>query len=170
VSRPGLDSPVAIRSGEELDLGALQKFLPSRLHLPIASISARQFPGGFSNLTYLVTTDDHDYVLRRPPFGARAKTAHDMGREFQILTALAPSCPWAPPPILYCEDESVLGAPFYLMERVEGVILRSDASTVDAPDEAEMKAASLALVDALVDLHGVDLKAVGLQDFGKRHT
>ncbi len=87
-------------------------------------LEVEQFPHGHSNLTYLLRIGGQEWVLRRPPFGNRVKTAHDMGREFRILSRLCHVYPPAPAPLLYCEDETILGAPFYLMERRKGVILR----------------------------------------------
>ena len=84
-----------------------------------------QYPAGFSNLTYLLRAGDRELVLRRPPIGAKIKTAHDMGREYRILSHLYPVYKKVPRPLLFCDDESILGAPFYVMERVNGIILRA---------------------------------------------
>jgi aminoglycoside phosphotransferase (APT) family kinase protein len=119
-----LDQTAQIRPGEELDLGRLSAYLRATLPVPVDTLAVEQFPGGHSNLTYLVRVDGQEYVLRRPPFGNQVKSAHDMGREFRVLSALAPVFPPAPRPVLYCDDPSVLGAPFYLMERRRGIVLR----------------------------------------------
>jgi aminoglycoside phosphotransferase (APT) family kinase protein len=121
-----------------------------------------QFPGGHSNLTYLITVGDRELVLRRPPFGSKVKSAHDMGREVRVLSKLAPVFPKAPRPVHHCEDPAILGAPFYLMERLTGVVLRRGA-VVDA---AAARRTSTALVDGLVELHALDYQAIGLGDFG----
>src|SRR5207237_7764333 len=84
-----------------------------------------QFPAGFSNLTYLLRFGDRELVLRRPPIGAKIKTAHDVGREYHILSHLYPVYQKVPRPLLFCDDEAILGAPFYVMERVRGIILRA---------------------------------------------
>jgi len=125
-------------------------------------VTVEQFPGGHSNLTYLVHHGEREYVLRRPPFGSKVKSAHDMGREVAVLTKLAPVYDKAPRVIAYCDAADVLGAPFYLMERRRGVILRKDL-----PQGADARRACELLVDALVELHAVDYKAAGLGDFGK---
>jgi aminoglycoside phosphotransferase (APT) family kinase protein len=104
-------------------------------------------------------------VLRRPPFGANIKTAHDMGREYRILSALKPVYPKVPRPLLYCPDASVIGAPFYLMERLYGVILRNEPPRGLTPEV--MRGVSHALVEALVELHTLDYQKAGLADLGR---
>jgi aminoglycoside phosphotransferase (APT) family kinase protein len=155
------DAPRAVRPGEELDLAALAAYLDRELGAA-GGVTIEQFPGGHSNLTYLVHHGDREYVLRRPPFGSKVKTAHDMGREVAVLSKLAPVFDRAPRVIAYQADGSVLGAPFYLMERRSGVILRAEL-----PAGADARRACELLVDTLVDLHAVDYTAAGLGDFGK---
>ena len=87
-------------------------------------LSVEQFPAGSSNLTYLVRLGDAEYVLRRPPFGNTVKTAHDMGREFSVLSKLSAVYPPAPKPLLFCEDSDIIGSEFYLMERRKGLVIR----------------------------------------------
>jgi aminoglycoside phosphotransferase (APT) family kinase protein len=106
-------------------------------------------------------------VLRRPPFGKKAKSAHDMGREYRILSALRPVFPYCPKPLAYTEDESVMGCPFYVMERIKGIILRKDL-----PKGMQLTAQEAArlcenLLDIQLELHSIDYKAVGLENFGK---
>src|SRR6185503_19708872 len=117
-----VDGTKAVRAGEELDARALAQFLGWD------EVRVSQFPSGHSNLTYLVEGGGKQLVLRRPPFGAKTvgKTAHDMGREYRILSRLHAVYPQAPKPVAYTEDASILGAPFYVMERIAGVILRRD--------------------------------------------
>ncbi|HEU4741920.1 MAG TPA: phosphotransferase family protein [Meiothermus sp.] len=160
-----LDQATKIRPGEELDIGKLEPYLLE--HLPGASgrLEVLQFPRGFSNLTYLLKLGDRELVLRRPPFGANIKTAHDMGREYRILSALKPIYPKVPRPLLYCEDESVLGAPFYVMERLRGVILRNQPPEGMTP--ARMRGVCEAALDALVELHRLDYQKAGLGDLGR---
>src|SRR5712692_3288774 len=119
------DHPTAVRAGEELDLARLEPFLLSHFPGSTGPLAVEQFPSGHSNLTYLVRLGDREMVLRRPPFGSKVKTAHDMGREYHVLEKLHSAYP-APKPLFYCADESILGAPFYLMERVRGIILRRE--------------------------------------------
>lgn len=156
-----IDEPKTVRKGEELDLAALSAFLDKELGAH-GAVTVEQFPGGHSNLTYLVHHGDREYVLRRPPFGSKVKSAHDMGREVGVLSKLAPVYDRAPKVIAYHDQPDILGAPFYLMERRRGVILRKDL-----PPGADARRACELLVDALVDLHAVDYKACGLGDFGK---
>jgi aminoglycoside phosphotransferase (APT) family kinase protein len=115
----------------------------------------------------LVRVGDQDFVLRRPPFGNQVKTAHDMGREFRILSKLNAVYPPAPRPLFYCEDSGVLGAPFYLMERRRGIVLRrpdTPGVTIDPPTARRL---STALIDNLALLHSLDYRAAGLADLGK---
>ncbi len=158
------DQPKAVREGEQLDLAALSAFMDRELGAH-GAVSVEQFPGGHSNLTYLVHHGDREYVLRRPPFGSKVKSAHDMGREVSVLSKLAPVFDRAPRVIAYRDEPDVLGAPFYLMERRRGVILRKELPA--GLDTARVRKLCEVLVDALVDLHAVDYAAAGLGDFGK---
>jgi aminoglycoside phosphotransferase (APT) family kinase protein len=158
------DAPRAVRPGEELDTAALAAYLDRELSAH-GAVAVEQFPGGHSNLTYLVRHGDAEYVLRRPPFGSHVKSAHDMGREVAVLSKLAPVYARAPRVIAYEPTGGVLGAPFYLMERRRGVILRK--TLPDGLDAAARRRACELLVDALVDLHAVDFAAAGLGDLGK---
>ena len=163
-----IDAARPPRPGEELDAGALAAYLAAEL--PAAAgqpIAIEQFPGGHSNLTYLVTVGERELVLRRPPVGSKVKTAHDMGREVRVLSRLAPAWPPAPRPILYCEDESVLGCPFYLMERRRGVILRRELPPGLVIEPPTARRLSEVLVDGLAELHAIDYTAIGLGDLGR---
>jgi len=160
------DAPRPVRAGEELDLGKLTAFLDTALGA-LGAVTVEQFPGGHSNLTYLVHHGEREYVLRRPPFGSKVKSAHDMGREVAVLSKLAPVYARAPRVIANEPTGDVLGAPFYLMERRRGVILRKDLPPELASDHARVRRVCEVLIDALVDLHAVDYTAAGLGDFGK---
>jgi len=160
------DAPRPVRTGEELDLPALAAYLDRELGAH-GAVTVEQFPGGHSNLTYLVHHGEHEYVLRRPPVGSKVKSAHDMGREFTVLSKLAPVYSRAPRVFAHEATGEVLGAPFYLMERRRGVILRKDLPSGLAGDHARIHRICELLVDALVDLHAVDFAAAGLGDFGK---
>src|SRR6266536_1818065 len=120
-----IDKPRPVREGEELDNARLLAYLGKHIPGLEGPLTVEQFPAGYSNLTYLLRTSDRELVLRRPPVGAKIKTAHDMGREYPILSHLHPVYHKVPRPLVFCQDESVLGCPFYVMERVNGVILRS---------------------------------------------
>jgi aminoglycoside phosphotransferase (APT) family kinase protein len=160
----GLDEARPVRPGEELDEERLSTFLRERGLTDGGALAVQQFPGGYSNLTYLVSSGDREWVLRRPPAGAVVRGGHDMLREHRLLSRLAPVYAKAPRPVAACEDPSVLGAPFYLMERVRGVILRRHRP-VEAP--VDVRSLSAALVDTLCELHAVDAAAAGLSDLGK---
>ena len=129
-------------------------------------MTVTQFPKGHSNLTYLVGSPTHELVLRRPPFGSKVKTAHDMGREHRILSRLAGHYP-APKPVAFCEDESVIGAQFYAMERMRGIILRKDLPPSLTMSAAQIRALDEALIDRQIELHSLDYRAIGLGDLGK---
>jgi aminoglycoside phosphotransferase (APT) family kinase protein len=162
-----MDEARPVREGEQLDLARLREYLAGHLPGGDLPISVEQFPHGHSNLTYLVRRGEDEWVLRRPPFGNRVKTAHDMGREYRILSRLCRVYAPAPAPLLYCEDEAVLGAPFYLMERRRGVILRG-APRADRPIPPDLvRRLCETLVDNMALLHGLDLRSAGLEEQGK---
>lgn len=161
-----IDRTGAVRPGEELDVGRLQAYLQTELgHAGVIEIE--QFPGGYSNLTYLVRQGEREYVLRRPPHGSSVKTAHDMGREYRVLSRLAPVFAKAPRPILFCGDASIIGAEFYLMQPIRGVILRRDPPPGLAVDSETAARLSKLLIDTLAELHAIDYEAAGLSDLGK---
>jgi aminoglycoside phosphotransferase (APT) family kinase protein len=161
------DSATATRTGEELNIAQLNDYF--KIHAPEVGevLSVSQFPGGFSNLTYCLHTTVKEFVLRRPPFGANIKSAHDMGREFRVLSLLKPYYDRVPRPIIFCEDESVMGCQFYVMERLKGVILRATHASKLSFTADEWKKMSEALVDNLVMLHALDIQATGLIQLGK---
>jgi aminoglycoside phosphotransferase (APT) family kinase protein len=162
-----LDAAAYVRPGEELDLSKLEPFLRSRFPAEREGITLKQFPSGHSNLTYSVLLGDREMVLRRPPFGAKVKSAHDMGREFRVLSKLHEAYPPAPCVLLYCDDETILGAPFYLMERLHGIIIRRDPppGMEFSPETAGRLSESF--VDNLARLHALDYRAIGLAEIGK---
>ncbi len=160
-----LDSPKEVRQGEELNVSVLEPFLKERLGL-LGELCVSQFPGGFSNLTYSVELGGESFVLRRPPFGVKVKSAHDMSREFKVLSALHPVFPKAPKAVLFCDDPAIMDAPFYLMERVKGVILRG-RSLKQIPSAKAMRQTANAFITTLVELHAVDYTAAGLSDLGR---
>jgi aminoglycoside phosphotransferase (APT) family kinase protein len=159
-----------VRPGEELDAESLLTFLVERLEFPDdVELQIRQFRSGHSNLTYLLEPgEERSLVLRRPPFGAEdIERGHDMSREWRVLSALEGHFEAIPSPIAFCEDTSVIGAPFYLMERVEGAILRGPRPSGIEWSEERAGALSETFVETLVSLHDVDLEASGLEDFGR---
>ncbi len=157
----------SVRAGEELSVEDLSRYLESKLNLPAADITIEQFPAGSSNLTYLVRTGSDEFVLRRPPFGNTVKTAHDMRREFEVLSKLSAVYKPAPKPILFCDDESVIGSEFYLMERRRGLIIRGRAPEILNGSAELQRAVSESFVRNLSDLHGLDYAAAGLQELGR---
>ena len=160
-----LDEPTSIRSGEEISIDKLEAYLQKELSTT-DKLTIRQFPSGFSNLTYLLNLGNQQFVMRKPPIGANVKSGHDMSREYSVLNALDGHFK-VPKPILICEDEDILGSPFYVMQRLEGVILRAGMPEDMIPDEALMKSISESWVETLVQLHQVDIDKVGLSDFGR---
>lgn len=168
MSHTWIDRPAATRPGEALDLARLGPYLRAALDLPeAAEIAAEQFPGGHSNLTYLLRVDGRELVLRRPPLGAHVASGHDMSREFRVLNRLAPAWPLAPRPLHFCGDPGPLGAPFYLMERLTGVILRRRPPPGLELTPALAEALCGAFIDVLVGLHGLDLRAHHLDELGR---
>ncbi|MES3006856.1 MAG: phosphotransferase family protein [Pseudomonadota bacterium] len=164
------DRPTAVRAGEELDIARLREYLGPVLgqsSLPMSAWEISQFPAGFSNLTYLLTVGSEKFVLRRPPFGSTVKSAHDMGREFRILSALAPAFPYAPNPLHFCTDQDVLGCDFYLMSCIEGIIIRKQYPPRMLLTPEQTRQQFFTLFDVLGELHSIDLKKVGLENFGK---
>jgi len=159
----------AVRAGEELDLAALGRYLREHLIPKSAEteIEVAQFPGGHSNLTYLIRYGEREFVLRRPPIGPVAPTAHDMPREYKLLAVINPLFPLAPKPILLCEDPAIIGAPFYLMERRHGFIVRFKVPEQIGEDLELRKQLSETVVDTLVALHAVDIRATGIVNIGK---
>ena len=164
------DAPGPVRGGEELDAARLAPFLRETLGLE-GPLEVRQFASGYSNLTYLVRCGGRELVLRRPPVGSKVRTAHDMGREHLILSCLHPVYELVPRPLGACDDPAVLGAPFYLMERVEGLILRAPRAggpggAPALPPETARRLA-LALIENLARLHVLDWRAAGLGELGR---
>jgi aminoglycoside phosphotransferase (APT) family kinase protein len=147
-----------------LDLDKLADYLESKAPgLVTEPLRATLVAGGRSNLTYIL---NDAYVVRRPPLGHVLATAHDMTREFRVISALGPTAVPVPETLLLCEDSSVIGAPFYVMSRVPGTVYRT-AQQTDELGEAGRRTAAFAMIDTLVALHAVDPAEVGLGDFGR---
>lgn len=161
-----------IRSGEEFDTEAVRVFLSERvaeLELPAApgEVEAKQFPGGHANLTYWIRFGGREFVLRRPPLGPVGPGAHDMGREYKVLSVLWRVFDRAPRAFVFCDDAEVIGAPFFVMERREGVVIRTEIPEALRAHRDVERRASFALVDAMADFHDVDYRAIGLEDLGR---
>jgi aminoglycoside phosphotransferase (APT) family kinase protein len=144
-----------------IDPEALERFLDRRLPGP-GRLEVRRHRAGHSNETFFVRRGPEEWVLRRPPRGAFLPTAHDVLREHRVLSALSGTAVRAPRPVVACEDPTVIGAPFYLMERIDGVVIR-DRLPAAFDAEADRRRIGEELVDALAELHAVDISAVGLQ-------
>ncbi len=155
-----------VRSEDAFDVVAMDGWLRGQLSdLPAGLPEVEQFTRGASNLTYRLIYPDLELVLRRPPAGTKAASAHDMGREVHVLEHLAKPYPYVPAVRAYCTDESVIGSSFYVMDYVAGTILRPDTASVLTPDIAA--AVGGVYVDRWADLHSVDVDAAGLSDWGK---
>jgi len=165
------DESVAVREEDAFDVSAVAAWLREHAASGFADVVAglpevRQFPGGASNLTYLLRYPAGELILRRPPVGAKAKGGHDMGREFQIQSALRPVFPLVPAMVGFCDDDTVIGSDFYVMAKVEGTILRRDLPAPLPP--AEVSVLCGRVWEVLTDLHAVDVDAVpGLAALGR---
>lgn len=167
LSIPSHSDSAPVRPGEELDVAVLSRWLTGKIDGAERGVTVEQFPNGHSNLTYLLRIDDREYVLRRGPLGPVAPKAHDMAREFRVLQMVHPHFPEAPRVFHLCEDASVLGAVFFLMERRHGLILRDDIplQLASAPDYPRL--VSEAFIDTLVKLHAIDIAKTGLHALGR---
>jgi aminoglycoside phosphotransferase (APT) family kinase protein len=160
---------IAIRAGEDFDHSCLAAYLQGKLPGSEQALEVVQFAGGHANLTYLLRYGDQEYVLRRPPLGPVAPSSHDMSREYRVLSRLYQGYPLAPRAYLFCEDSSIIGAPFFVMERRHGIVIRRTIPEAfgGGRDAATNCRISEVLMDTLADLHDVDHRAVGLGDLGK---
>ncbi len=163
----GGDETIPVRMGEAFDLQRMEAYLRSRLEgIGEGALVVRQFPAGASNLTYLVRIGAWEAVLRRPPLGPLPPKAHDMERECRLLQRLHPVFPLAPRPYLFCGDLQVIGAPFYVMERREGVVLNEQFPPGIQPTADLCAHISRRTVETLAQIHTLDWQAAGLKDFG----
>lgn len=152
-----------------IDLDAFAIWAARELPLFTAPFRAQVITGGQSNITARMTdAEDREFVLRRPPLHGVLPTAHDMGREHRIIHALGPTPVPVPDAFAYCDDPEVIGAPFYVMSYVAGIVLNDIDTAESALDEAARAHSGLSLVDALVALHAVDIDQVGLGDLARR--
>jgi aminoglycoside phosphotransferase (APT) family kinase protein len=162
-----IDVAGTVRSGEELDIAAVDAWLKPRIDGLSGEAVVTQYSGGASNWTYRLEYPSHDLILRRPPKGTKAKSAHDMGREFNVQLALAPVFPFVPEMLAFCDDASVIDCDFYVMRRIEGLIPRANMPKGLALSPDQTRELCLSVVDKLVALHQVDYEAAGLSSLGK---
>ena len=152
----------------ELAFSSLKNFLENRLECTSDKIEISKLSGGFSNISFLVQTPQGKFALRRPPFGEKISKAHDMEREFKVLAALEKAgYSKSPKPILLSTDESIFGAPFFLMEFVEGIVLRNKLPNGITFSQSEFKKLSENALDSLLELHHLELEKSGLIQLGK---
>jgi aminoglycoside phosphotransferase (APT) family kinase protein len=158
---------IVVREGEGVAIGALREFLRDRIEGAAGDIAIEQFPNGHSNLTYLLKIGTREYVLRRPPLGPVPRKAHDMVREYHVLRAVHPHLPEAPEAVALCEDPAVLGAPFFVMERRRGIVLREEPPPEVSAVADYPRLISEAFLDCLVRLHAIDISTDELRALGK---
>jgi aminoglycoside phosphotransferase (APT) family kinase protein len=156
-----------VREEDAFDVPAALAWLRAHAEVPDETPQVQQFAGGASNLTYLLRFPGRDLILRRPPTGSKAKSAHDMNREFTIQSRLAPVFSYVAPMVAFCGDESVIGSEFYVMQRLEGTILRRDLPTGMELFRDETSQLCRRVLDVLVELHQVDPVAAGLAEVGR---
>ncbi len=156
-----------VRQGEELNAENLKSFLRENLNIEFDQIAISQFPGGSSNLTYAVKIGDAEFVLRRPPFGNTVKSAHDMSREFNVLSKLSEVYKPAPKPLIYCHDEAIIGSEFYLMERRRGLIIRGKSPLILEKSPEIQRKVCQSFIANLSELHSLDYKNISLENLGK---
>ena len=162
-----LDIGGVVRSGEELDIESVTQWLLANninVELPV---EVTQYSGGASNWTYRLNYANADLILRRPPKGTKAKSAHDMAREFHVQKNLSEFYPVLPEMVALCQDESVLGCDFYVMKRIEGIIPRANLPKELNFDESEIKALCTNVIDKLIELHQVPFEGTELEKLGK---
>ncbi|MBZ4394470.1 phosphotransferase family protein [Myxococcus sp. MISCRS1] len=162
-----LDSPSSVRAGEELNVPAVDAWLKKQVPTLEGLPTVTQFSGGASNWTYRLKYPKRDLILRRPPAGTKAKSAHDMSREYRVQKALRPAYPFVPEMVALCQDASVIGADFYVMERIEGIIPRANMPRGMNLSAGETRKLCVNVIDKLLELHAVDAQAVGLSSLGK---
>lgn len=162
------DNPtIDVREGEELDAAAVDACLKARIPGLEGQPAIRQFPSGASNLTYSISYANRELVLRRPPSGTKPRSGHDMHREFRVMNSLKPAYPAVPGTWFHTDDTSIIGAEFYVMDRVPGVLVKEEIPAAFGFGEEETRQLCLAFWDKLIELHQVDFESLGLGDYGR---
>lgn len=167
MSTSTIDTAGNVREGEALPIDTLDPWL--KAHIPEINGDPKitQYSGGASNWTYRLAYPSHDIILRRPPAGTKAKSAHDMGREYKVQKALKPVYPYVPEMLAFCDDQNVIGDEFYVMERLVGIIPRKNLPRGLTLPESDTRQLCTTVLDKLIALHQVDIQAANLQDLGK---
>ena len=167
-----IDQAKTLRDSDTFDIAAVHQWLKTQGYdfgdsLP----QVKQFSGGASNLTYHLkypdTFADNDLILRRPPAGHKAAGAHDMQREYSVMARLKPVYPHVPKMLAFCDDDSVIGGDFYVMQRLRGIIPRGNLPKGMTLTAEQAQNLCYSVIDKLIDLHKVDIEAAGLTDLGK---
>ncbi len=162
-----IDQPKALRNEDAFDEKAVLDFLKKTMPNLQGNLEVQQFSGGASNLTYQLNVDNQQFILRTAPKGTKAKGAHDMAREHNIMAALKPNYPYVPTMIAYSDDAQIIGREFYIMEKITGIIPRANMPKALALSEAQTHQMCLNVIDKLIELHQIDIEKTGLNTFGK---
>ena len=162
-----LDSPGEVRKSEELNNPNLSFYLKKKLGRYRSPLVIKQLKKGFSNLTYSIIWDKNEYVLRKPPFVANIKSGHDMRREYNVLSNLSKYYNKVPKTYFFEDDKNVLGSSFYVMQRLNGIILRPNTPESSMPDKKDISKLSKNFIKILTELHALKYKKMGLDDLGK---
>jgi aminoglycoside phosphotransferase (APT) family kinase protein len=167
LSKDFTNATIDVREGEEIDTTRVSAFLKESIPGLEGEMTVRQFPAGASNLTYLLTFENRELVLRRPPHGTKAKSAHDMSREYRVLSGVRKAYPHVPEVLLYTDDESIIGSEFYVMERAVGNLVLRDFPPEWGFTAEDCRKFCFSFLDRLIELHQVDYRAIGLENLGK---
>lgn len=162
-----IDTPKEVRAEDKLDEKIISDFIRSQGIRADGNLSIRQFGGGASNLTYQLDFNNISYILRTSPKGTKAKGAHDMGREYNIMQKLKPVYPYVPQMIAFCKDESLIGREFYIMEKLTGIIPRANLPKTLQLNSTQVRELCISVIDKLIELHKVDIYSTGLSELGK---
>ena len=158
---------INIRQDEQIDLHKLKNYLNELLKIDIDKINILQFSGGHANLTYLISFNNKEFVLRRPPLGPVAPSSHDMAREHMVQHSLNKLFPLAPKSIHLCEDDEIIGSKFHLIERRKGIVIRKEMRSELDGSRNKIRSLSFKMIDILAELHKLDPSKAGLGDFGR---
>ena len=158
---------IDVRKDEQLDLESLRQYLKNILKLEFNNLTSLQFSGGHANLTYLLKLDEREYVLRRPPLGPVAPSSHDMYREHRVQSSLNTLFPLAPKSLYFCDEETIIGSKFHIIERRNGFVIRKQFEPYISPTKDNLRKISFKIIDVLSDLHKINPDKVGLGDLGK---